>query len=182
MKRILIHILLLIGSTTLYSQQFNTAKILAPRHITAGVNPVFFDKNELQSGIFLHGGIGLNRKTDLAIRFGVVEGKDYFGGDIEWMLRKTERLSLSLITGMHVQYFIGLDAGLTASFPISKDILFFSGIDIDLNFERDIQHYTWVPIGLEVFIRKDISLIVEIDVPMSDWAWSIYGGGLVMYL
>ena len=182
MRKVLVSLILCFGFITIYAQQFNTADILTPGAISGGINPVYFDKGGTQIGIFLHGGYGLTRKTDFSFRYGVIEGVDYFGSDLEWLVKNTQRYSLSVITGMHKQEFFGLDGGLVASFPIRENIHFFSGIDIDFNFERETQHYTWIPIGIEAFWKNDLSFIIEIDVPMSEWAWNIFGGGFIKYL
>lgn len=182
MKRYLFILLLLIIGTSVFAQQFTSYNFLLPGRFSLGVNPVLVQNANFQSGIYLHGSTGLNSKTNLDVKVGVLEGSDYYGGDIEFLLRDTDRMSLSLIGGAHVKHFFGLDAGISACLPLSKKIVFFTGLDMDLNFETEIYHYTWIPIGLEAAMSQDVSLIFEIDFPVSEWAWNIYGGGLVFYI
>lgn len=182
MKRYLIILIFSFSVTSAFSQQFTSYNFLSPGQFSLGINPVFIKNANFQSGIYLHGGMGLNDRINIDVKVGVLEGYDYYGGDIEFLLRDTDRMSLSLIAGAHVKNLFVLDAGLSACLPLSKKVVFFTGLDMDLSFENDIVHYTWIPFGLDAKVTKDISLIFEVDLPMSEWAWNIYGCGLVFYL
>lgn len=182
MKRYLFIFLFLIPGTSLFSQQFTSYNFLLPSRFSVGINPVYIQNANYQSGIYLHGSMGLYSKANLDVKVGVLDGANYYGGDIEFLIRDTDRMSMSLIAGAHIKHFFGLDAGISVCLPISKKIIFFTGMDMDLNFENDIQHYTWIPFGFETIMAKDISFIVEVDFPISEWSWNIYGGGLVFYL
>ncbi len=182
MRSLLVLFILNLSIFTLSAQQFNTARILNPREISGAITPVVYNKGFDQIGIFLNGGFGLSHTTDIAVRYGVLEGQDYIGADIEWAIKKSEKISFSLMSGMHKKDFFGLDAGLAASFPLGSNIYIFSGVDVDVNFEREIQHYIWIPIGIEAYWRKNFSVIFEIDLPMSEWAGDMFGGGIILYL
>jgi len=54
-------------------------------------------------------------------------------------------------------------------------------VDVDVDFNREIQHYIWMPVGAEILMADQLSFILEIDLYMSEWAWTIYGGGLNWY-
>ena len=182
MRSLLVLFFLNLSIFTLSAQQFNTARILNPGEISGAITPVAFNEGLSQIGIFLTGGFGLNYNTDIAVQYGVLEGKDYIGADIEWALKKSERISLSFTSGMHKKDYFGLDAALAASFTLGSNIYIFSGVDGDVNFEREIQHYIWIPIGIEAYWRKNFSVIFEFDLPMSEWAGDRFGGGIIMYL
>ncbi|MCF8380923.1 MAG: hypothetical protein K9H49_15220 [Bacteroidales bacterium] len=182
MKFYLFLLIIILSCSAGYSQQFTSADILATGHFSVGVNPVLLDKASVQSGMYLHGGMGLNKTMDLSLKLGFLEGSNYYGGDIEWLVRDRGKLSLSMYAGAHVKYFFGLDAGFTAVMPLSKKLHFYTGIDTDLIFGSDINHNTWLPVGLSGSLRDNLSLILELDVPMSEWAWNILGGGIIFYL
>ena len=84
-----------------------------------------------------------------------------------------------MITGGHIRKDIGLDAGGVVSFPVTHYVTIFSGVDMDFVFKDQFEHYTWVPLGVEVVFKNNAAFILEVDVPMSDWAWNIFGGGVV---
>jgi hypothetical protein len=60
-------------------------------------------------------------------------------------------------------------------------VTIFSGLDLDLELQDDIQHYTWLPLGLEVKWKRTMSLLLEADIPMSHYAYNILAGGVEFY-
>lgn len=178
MKKNFLLIMMLFLASNLFAQTFNTGKILRPGQFSAGINPVL---NEKDLAMFLHGGYGINKKIDLAVKYGIFDGEDYIGADLEWSLKNTSRYQLSLITGGHMRNDFGLDAGLCISLPVGSYASVFSGIDLDLEFANETQHYTWVPLGVELSWKNRMSIILEADIPMSEWAWNIFGGGIALY-
>jgi hypothetical protein len=178
MKKVLLMLFIGVVPVLTMAQVFTTGSILKTGHFSAGINPVI---NDQQFGMFFHGGYGLRKNLDIAARYGVLEGQDYFGVDLEWSLKNTERFQLSLITGGHARRHFGLDGGLVASIPVASYANLYAGIDIDLDFDNEINHYTWVPIGIEVSWRDQMSILLEADIPMSEWAWNIFGGGIAIY-
>jgi hypothetical protein len=151
---------------------------LRPGQISLGINPVL---NEKDLAVFLYGGYGINDKVDLSLRYGIFEGDDYIGADLEWSLKNEQRYQLSLITGGHMRNDFGLDAGLCLSLPVGSYASIFSGVDLDFEFAGDNQHYTWIPLGVELLWKNSMSIILEADIPASEWAWHIFGGGIAIY-
>jgi hypothetical protein len=178
MKKNLFILVMLFAASSLFAQSFNTGEILQPGHFSAGVNPVL---NEKDLAVFLHGGYGISNKVDLAVRYGIFEGEDYIGADLEWSLKNSQRYQFSLITGGHMRHDFGLDAGLCLSLPLGSYASLFSGVDMDLEFANEFKHYTWVPLGVELSWKNRMSIILEADIPMSEWAWHIFGGGIAIY-
>ncbi len=176
MKKLLLLLLPTAFSTFLFSQSFNTAQLLNPRSYSLGINPVLYEKNP---GIFIHGGYGINKKIDIALKYGFLDGADYIGADLEWGLGKVGKLDISLVTGGHIRKDLGLDLGGVVSFPVTHYATIFSGVDADIVFNDQMEHFTWVPLGVEVIFKRNAAFIFEVDVPMSEWAWNIFGGGVV---
>ena len=178
MRKTILLTCLLILSLGVKAQFFNTGSILKPGHFSAGFNPVI--QND-QLGMYFHGGYGIRKTVDLAARYGFLDGKDYIGLDLEWALDRSQRFDLSLITGLHSRGDMGLDLGMVASIPVTGYATVFGGVDLDLDFGNDLDHYTWIPIGMEALWKNRMSIILEADLAMSEWAWNIFGGGIAVY-
>jgi len=124
----------------------------------------------------------LGRHVNVSMRYSVYyDAADAFFTDFEWALKKTRYMEISLVTGAHYRYDMGLDGTVCVSFPIKRIANIFTGLDLDLEFSNEIEHYTWIPLGVEVYWTRKLSAILEIDIPMSQWAWNIYGGGIMIY-
>ena len=130
----------------------------------------------------MYGGYGLTNNVDLSLRFGLFDGVDYFGADMEWGLANTGRYAVSVITGVHNKEDFGLDIGAKASFPLGKHATIITGVDSDFNFDRNNTRNFWIPIGVEISWKKRMSAIIEADIPASEWAPHIFGGGVLFYL
>ena len=52
---------------------------------------------------------------------------------------------------------------------------------MDLVFSEDTGIPLWLPIGLEVGIRKNMTLILEVEAALDDDAYNIFGGGINFY-
>jgi len=178
MKKVKIALLVLFFPTLVFCQVFNTASTLAPGKFSLGVNPLVYDNN---LGLFLHGGVGIKPGIDFAMRYGFLEGADYFGADIEWRLLGGKP-SISLLTGAHKLYRGGLDLGLNISFPITGSVQLYTGLDMDIDFYPG-QTFTpvWLPVGVEIPLKSRISFMFEAEIPLTDAARGIFGGGLAFY-
>ncbi|HEX2936310.1 MAG TPA: hypothetical protein VHO72_13235 [Bacteroidales bacterium] len=179
MKKLKLALIVLFFPAMAFCQVFNTASTLAPGKFSLGVNPVVYDND---FGLFLHGGVGIKPGVDLAMRYGFLEGEDYFGADIEWRLLGGGKPGISLITGAHKYWRGGLDLGLNISFPITSGVSLYTGLDMDINFWPDNTIVpVWLPVGVEIPLKSNISFMFEAEIPLSDEARSIFGGGLAFY-
>ena len=158
-------------------QVFNTASTLKPGSFSLGFDPAYYNDD---LAFFFHGGMGILPGVDFALKYGIVEGDDYFGGDLEWKLTPAKP-AVSLVTGGHVETHFGLDAGLSLSFPVKKGIDVFTGGDSDINFNDDIDLLLWIPIGVEIKLRKRMALIFEGEIPLTEPANPILDGGITLY-
>ena len=86
-----------------------------------------------------------------------------------------------MITGVHNVRDFGLDLGMVISFNAGKYATLFLGFDSDINFDKNDTRNFWIPLGVEINWKKQASIIIEGDIPVSDWAPHIFGGGLMFY-
>jgi hypothetical protein len=178
-----------------FSQVFNTASILKPGGFSIGLEPVMIQDN---LGGFVQLGAGLTRGIDLALKAGLVEntGTPYLGADLEWRL-KGSKPSISITTGAHRNEFgsFGLDASLNFSFAVGRKVFPYFGIDSDINFDNNYVYYydnthyhhnanvlLWIPLGVEIYLRKSISFILEAEVPLTAPTYYVMGAGFTFYL
>lgn len=180
MKKIKILFIAVLFPCIAFSQVFNTASTLSSGKFSFGINPLVYYRD---FGMFLHGGIGIKSGIDFGIHYGFLENDDYFGADIEWRLLGGKP-SISLITGAHKFYDGGIDLGLNISFPITSGVQLYTGIDSDINFgENDTYTPVWLPIGVEIPLRSNISFMFEAEIPLNNepLCENIFGGGLAIY-
>jgi hypothetical protein len=178
MKKLIITLLISVLPILTFAQVFNTASTLSPGKFSIGLNPVVYEND---FGLFLHGGVGIKSGIDFALHYGILDGEDYFGADLEWRLT-SGKPKISLITGAHNFYNAGLDLGLNISFPIVSNVQLYTGLDLDINFgNNDTYTPLWLPIGVEIPMKSNMSFMFEAEIPLSDHAWNIFGGGLAFY-
>jgi len=181
MKRILfLAAALLVLSLSARAQVFNTGTTLDNRQFSVGLNPVFWDGD---FGFFLHGGAGIKSGIDLGLHYGAINGRsNYVGADLEWQFLGGMP-SLSLATGGHViGSTFGIDASFNMSFPIRGDADIYTGIDGDMNFyDSGSNLLLWLPVGVELGIRRGFSLLLEGEVGLTDAAYHVFGGGVAFY-
>jgi len=178
MKKSLALLMIAFMANTAFCQVFDNGQTLKPKMFSLGVEPgVMVDVNS-DFILFLHGGYGIKEGIDLAVKAGVLGQSQYFGGDIEFAL--PYRMSFAI--GAHQMTDFGLDGALNINFPIKNDIRLLTGLDSDVNFNSDKTHILlWLPLGIEVGIRKNVSFIVEAEVGMTNPAYHFIGGGLNFY-
>jgi hypothetical protein len=176
-----------------FSQVFNTASLLKPGDFSLGAEPVIIQD---RLGFFGHLGVGLVPGIDLALKAGALEGTHtaYLGADLEWRL-KSSRPSISLTTGAHRNQFghFGLDGSINFSFSIRKVAYPYFGFDTDVNFHSGHYDYyghyyddtnvlMWVPVGVEIYLKSYVSLILEAEIPVEAYNYYVIGGGFTFYI
>ena len=177
MKKLLILAFGLI-TISLNAQVFNTSSTLKRGQFSAGFEPgLYIGGNDFT--LFLHGGIGLTSGTDLGLKVGLLNGATYIGGDVEFSLGK----HFSLSVGAHGQGNLGLDGTALFTFPIKQDVKIYTGLDMDVLFydNNDTQIPFWVPLGLEIRMRKNMSFMFEAEINLTDVGSHFLGGGLNFY-
>lgn len=178
MKKLFFSLLLFAVSFSVYSQVFNTGQTLKPKAFSVGIEPAVILSGDADFILFLHGGVGVVKGVDLGLSLGVLGPANYFGANVEFALGK----QMSFAAGAHDYGVFGLDGTFNITFPIRQDIRIFTGGDLDLNFGDKTQFLLWLPVGLEIGIRKNVSFIFEAEVGLTDPAYHLIGGGLNFYL
>jgi hypothetical protein len=176
MKKLLLVLALAVSFSLSNAQVFNTGKTLKKDVFSLGIEPVFYsDAGGFM--LFLHGGYGIKSGIDLGIMAGFLNG-EYIGANLEWGLGK----HLSLTTGAHMYGDFGLDGTLNITFPIRHDSRIFTGFDADILFpDGDVLLPLWIPVGVELGLRDNMSFILEGEIPLTSAAYLIFGGGINLY-
>jgi len=178
MKKILSFLLLLLMASSAFSQVFNTGQTLKPKTFSLGIEPGVLINGNSDFILFLHGGYGIKKGIDFSLKAGFLGATDYFGADVEFALP----YRTSFVVGAHQFGDFGLDGALNITFPIKSDIRLSSGLDLDINFNDDKTRFLlWLPLGLEIGVRKNMSFIFEAEIGLTDPAYNFIGGGLNFY-
>ncbi len=174
---IIVALLMLVGVSS--AQVFNTGQTLKAKTFSIGFEPAVLINGSNEFMLFLHGGYGLKRGIDFGLNIGVLGPENYFGADVEFAIAK----KISLAVGAHDFGIFGLDGTLNFTIPIKSGIRLFSGLDLDVNFpeNNDTQFLLWLPVGLEVGLKKNMSFIFEAEIGLTDPAYNLIGGGLNFY-
>ena len=187
MKKVLLLLVAVSFASISFGQVFSTGQTLKSGAMSLGIEPAVVGNN---FGIFFHGGYGLNTGSDLGIKAGFGQGNPYIEGNVEFgLLRSNPYLSATL--GGHYNGNFGFDGGATITFPVSR-VFLSSGLDMNLDFyqadtnadgkkELHTSLPVWLPFGLEVYVKKHLSIIFEAEVGVSSAAYTIVGGGISMY-
>lgn len=174
MKKLFSLLLLAIIASASYGQVFNTGQTLKPKMFSLGIEPGVMVKGSSEFIMFLHGGYGIKQGIDFSVKAGVLGPEDYIGADLEFALPKR----MSFVVGAHQFGDFGLDGAWNISFPIKNDIRLTSGLDSDINFNQDKTRFLlWLPLSLEIGIRKNVSFIFEAEIGLTDPAYHFIGGG-----
>jgi hypothetical protein len=187
MKKIALTLILFFGLLGASKAQilFNTAQTLNRGNWSLGLDAAYADYGQDDFALFIHGGYGLGNNSDLGLKLGFGWGDAYIGLDYEKTLL-SGKPSVSLHGGAHYFHDFGLDFGATVSFPIGN-VWLSTGLDMDLNFGRDahddFELYAplWLPINLEVYLKKNFSIVFEGNIRLTDAAYTTVGGGINVY-
>jgi len=173
-----------------YGQVFNTGQTLKPKKFSLGVEPSVLINGDSEFMLFLHGGYGLKKGIDFSLKAGFLsDDGEYIGGDVEFALGRY----FSVMGGAHHFGDFGVDGALLGTYPIRSDVRISSGFDMDINFvdkydeqdEKDGKEAVfigWIPISLEIGLRKNMSFIFEAEINITDDGYHFIGGGLNFYI
>ncbi|KAB2871691.1 MAG: hypothetical protein F9K37_02590 [Bacteroidales bacterium] len=178
MKKLFIIPLLVILTQFSFGQVFNTGQTLKAKTFSVGFEPAVLINGSNEFMLFLHGGYGLRSGIDFGLNVGVLGPETYIGADVEFAIAKR----ISLAVGAHDFGVFGLDGTLNFTIPIKSGVRLFSGLDLDVNFtEPETQFLLWLPVGLDIGIKKNMSFILEAEIGLTDPAYHLIGGGLNFY-
>ncbi|MCG8698991.1 MAG: hypothetical protein MI922_13130 [Bacteroidales bacterium] len=158
------------------SQVFNTSTTLRPGKFSVGIEPVIYVPNN-DFSLFMHGGVGLAKSIDFGAKLGVFRNDVYIGGDIEFSLARFFSLSF----GAHSHGNFALDGTALFTFPLGKPANLYTGLDSDVVFIKnpkdDVRFPLWIPLGLEVKVKRGIAFLFEAEIAANDPAEHMIGGG-----
>ncbi|MGF1585593.1 MAG: hypothetical protein ACFCUM_09750 [Bacteroidales bacterium] len=177
MKKILLIALIITVSNVSKAQVFNTGQTLSPGTFSVGIQPAVLINGNSNFMLFLHGGYGVTRGIDFALKLGVLGNKNYFGADVEFALDR----NMSVSFGAHDFGVFGLDGTFLIDIPLRNDVRLFTGADLDINFANETQILFWLPIGIEIGLKSNMNFIFESSIGLTDPAYNIIGGGLNFY-
>jgi len=188
MKKIIVIFLLFFGVAGTSKSQvlFNTAQTLSKGNFSLGLDAAFANYWNNDFGLFLHGGYGLGNNSDLGLKLGLGWGETYFGLDYEKTV-VSGKPYVSLHGGAHYWHNFGLDFGASVSFPVGSNLFITTGLDMDLVFGQDVNNdldlYVplWLPLNLEVYIQKNLSIVFEGNIKLTSRAFTTVGGGVNIY-
>jgi hypothetical protein len=174
MKKILIYFFPLLFALSSSAQVFNTSSTLKKAQFSAGFEPGVYVSGGTSFDLFLHGGAGITQGVDLGLKLGV-GNQFYFGGDVEFMLSRR----FSVAAGAHAYGNFGLDFTGLFTLPLGSSADLYSGLDADVNFHPgSISVPLWIPLGLEIPIRKYILFYFETEINITPAGSHFIGGGL----
>lgn len=192
MKKIIIALFALTLSFSTSAQVFSTGQTLKPNNWSLGFEPSIIINGNTDFMLFGHAGYGLKNGIDLAMKVGFLGPNEYIGADVEFALGNY----FSMMAGAHHFGNFGLDANILGTFPIRSDVRLSSGFDLDVNLldkndnpntpedegGKEAQFIGWIPISLEIGLRKNMAFIFEAEVNVTDAGYHFIGGGLNFYL
>jgi hypothetical protein len=185
MRKLILIALIFIGAISVNAQVFNSDANLRKGGFGLGVEPaIFIHSGANEFLFFIHGEYGIKSGIALDLHAGL-GNPTYFGADLRWSLLKY----ISLNTGAHFYGSVfGIDGRLNIAIPIKSDIRLLTGADINLDFLRNSNTFLklnqvpfWIPIGVDLGLRKNIAFILEAEIGLTNSAYHVIGGGLVFY-
>ncbi len=176
MKRVFTFLLFFVFLGGINAQVFNSSSTLKRGKFSAGFEPGIYVNGDTDFNLFLHGGAGITSGVDLGLKLGVLGHTNYVGADVEFQFGK----QFSLSTGAHSYGDFGLDITALYTFDLSK-INIYTGLDLDIVFDDDVEFPLWLPIGVEVGLKSNMAFIFETSINLTDYGAHWIGGGLNFY-
>ncbi len=161
MKKLIL-IALLIGATwTANAQVFGSPQMLGKGKGNFGMMPTLLvnDGND-QLMLFLNGGYGIAQGVDLGMKLGVFGNSNFVGMDVQFSKSK----NFSFAAGIHSFNDVALDLTGLLSFNVGKGARLATGLDADIVFANNTRVPVWIPINLEVWIKENMTFMLEADI------------------
>ncbi len=183
MKRI-IPLLFIAFSLTVSGQVVNFAKTLPQRAFSLSPSAAWHVDNAVRlfdaggPSFSLSAGYGILYAVDLSARYVYyLNGPDYVGIDLQYLLHESRFSYFSAMAGVHRWDDYGLD--LTGLYTYSpRYFLNLSvGLDMDFSFASVVRPRFWVPLNAGFNVTEMIFFFVEYDLPVSQLSWDIFAVG-----
>lgn len=169
----LILLLFLIAHSS--AQIFTTSSTLKNGQFSVGFEPGIYVNGSTDFNLFLHGGAGITSGVDLGLKLGIMGDNIYLGGDVEFAI--SDRISIA--AGAHSFGNFGLDFTGLYTLPLGTSANLYTGLDAEINFtENNLQIPLWIPLGLEIPIRKYILFYFETEINLTPAGRHFIGSGI----
>lgn len=166
------------------AQVVNYAKTLPQRAYSVSLSPAWHsDRNVIlfEGGgpsVSLKGGYGLLYSLDVNARYiYFVNGPDYFGADMQYLVHEARYTYISVIGGLHYWDEFGADLTALITYTPRFEISLSTGLDFDLSFASVVNPRFWIPLNVGYQINEMIFLFAEYNLPVSDRSWDIFAIG-----
>ncbi len=184
MKRLLI-LFLLVLPLMASGQVTNFAKTLPQRAFSVSISPAWHsDRNVILfdgggPSFTLKGGYGLLYSLDVNARYiYFVNGPDYIGADVQYLVHEARKTYISLIGGLHYWDFFGADFTGLLTYTPRFEVSMSAGLDIDISFASEINPRIWIPLNVGYQISEMVFLFAEYSLPITDRSWDIFALGV----
>jgi hypothetical protein len=188
MKKLLFF-LLFFTSFSLYAQVVTFPKTLPDRAWSVGLSPAYhIDRNVVAfdaggMSIALSGGYGILYSLDVNARYiYFVNGADYVGLDMQYLVYETRKTYISVLGGLHYWGVLGCDISGYVSYTPRFEWSLSTGLDLDLSFAQDVNPRFWIPLNVGYNLNEMTFLFAEYKLPISDLSWGIVALGVNMVL
>jgi hypothetical protein len=188
MKRLLLFFLLSSGMS-LYAQVVSFPKTLPERTWSVGLTPAYhFDRDVVLfdaggAAFALSGGYGILYPLDVNARYTYfVNGPDYIGIDMQYLVYETRNTYVSVLGGLHYWDVFGCDISAYVSYTPRFEWSISGGLDLDLSFAEDLHPRFWIPFNVGYNLSEMIFLFAEYKLPVSDLSWGIASLGVNILL
>ncbi len=176
MKKIIILISFILCMGNIHAQVFSSGKLLRKGGFSLGLEPAYYTSGN-NTHLFFHADARIKPGIALSLRLGA-GNTNYFGGALEWQLSNI----FYLTTGIHDFGGLALDGTIKANLPVRNDVGLFFGLDSDVMLEDNLKSMFWIPLGVEIDLKKWISLIFESGIGIKSNTSHIIAGGVNIYL
>ena len=175
-KFTLVSLFLFLVITISNAQVFNTAQTLKKGVFSVGIEPMLI-ADGTNFVTYFHGGYGLSNGIDLAVKVSAFAPTNYAGADIEFNLSKY----FSISGGAHIWGDFGFDGTLLGTLPLKENVNLYSGFDTDMNIGNNFYMNYWIPVGVEIQIKKKTAFLLEASIGLNSSANHYIGGGVNFY-
>jgi len=165
-------------------QVVNFAKTLPQRAYSVGITPAYHAARNVilfEGGgpsIAVNGGYGLLYSLDVNARFiYFVNGPDYFGADLQYLVYETRKTYVSFMGGLHYWDSFGADLTGLVTYTPRYEVSLSTGLDFDISFAEQVNPRLWIPLNVGYNINEWLFLFAEYSLPISERSWDIFALG-----
>jgi hypothetical protein len=168
------------------AQVINFGKTLPVRAYSFTIAPVYNYANvyhpELDGASFMAmAGYGIGYDLDIGVKYGYYNGPDFFSAELQYLFRETRKSYFSFYGGLHKWKEYGLDATVTFTRTPQYWLNLSAGLDLDIDISV-VELRAWIPLNVGFNFDDRFFVFLEYDLPATERAWDIIGGGLTVII